>query len=52
MNDRLTQSDIDKMQKDAIAANAIGTCNTCVIAPVFNTKPITFSNFFRHKYQE
>lgn len=31
---------IDKMQKDAIAANAIGTCNTCVIAPVFNTKPI------------
>ena len=28
------------MQKDAIAANAIGTCNTCVIAPVFNTKPI------------
>ena len=31
---------IDKMQKDAIQANAIGTCNTCVIAPVFNTKPI------------
>ena len=31
---------IDKMQKDAIAANAVGTCNTCVIAPVFNTKPI------------
>ena len=31
---------IDKMQRDAIAANAVGTCNTCVIAPIFNTKPI------------
>lgn len=31
---------IDKMQKDAITANAVGSCNTCIIAPVFNTKPI------------
>ncbi len=31
---------IDKMQKEAIVANAAGTCNTCIIAPVFNTKPI------------
>lgn len=31
---------IDKMQKDAIVANAVGTCNTCIIAPVYNTKPI------------
>lgn len=31
---------IDKMQKEAILANAQGTCNTCIIAPVFNTKPI------------
>ena len=31
---------IDKMQKDAITANASGNCNTCIIAPMFNTKPI------------
>lgn len=31
---------IDKMQKDAIIANAAGNCNTCIIAPVYNTKPI------------
>lgn len=31
---------IEKMQKDAIAANAIGNCNSCIIAPVYNTKPI------------
>lgn len=32
---------IDKMQKEAIVANISGSCNTCVIAPLFNTKPIS-----------
>lgn len=31
---------IDKMQKDAINANRAGTCNSCVIAPLYNTIPI------------
>lgn len=32
---------IDKMQKDAVNLDAQGNCNTCIFAPVFNTKPIS-----------
>jgi hypothetical protein len=40
MNDRLTQSDIDKMQKEAIQLINENSCNTCIFSPMFNTKPI------------
>ena len=32
---------IDRMQKEAVNLDAIGNCNTCVFAPVYNTKPIS-----------
>ena len=32
---------IDRMQKEAVNSDAIGNCNTCVFAPVYNTKPIS-----------
>lgn len=31
---------IETMQKDAIRANTAGTCNSCVIAPLYNTIPV------------
>lgn len=32
---------IDRMQKDAVNLDALGNCNTCIFAPVYNTKPIS-----------
>lgn len=31
---------IDKMQKEAVGLDQAGSCNTCIFAPAFNTKPI------------
>ena len=31
---------IDKMQKEAVTSNAIGNCDSCFIAPIYNTKPV------------
>lgn len=31
---------IEKMQNEAIIANRASNCNTCVISPMYNTKPI------------
>ncbi len=32
---------IDQMQKEAVNLDLAGNCNSCIFAPVYNTKPIS-----------